>query len=118
MVKPGSDSRTDILKANELWGKYQERYNNTLNMEIFNKPEAITSENILQHMRDGYRGVANINVNNNSYQHSVVIKRIVERTVIKMNGSVTTRLIYNVMDPANTFTSISLKSILELLFIK
>jgi len=40
------------------------------------------------------------------------MKNIVERTVIKIGGNTTKSLIYNVMDPAGSFVSISPNRIL------
>ncbi|MDR2954385.1 MAG: hypothetical protein LBV43_04825 [Prevotella sp.] len=110
LVAPGSDPITTPVGDAHTWTAYS----NASGRSVLGDAEKATSlPRILSDMQNGNR-VA-INLNTGKVGHSVVMQRITQQTVTKINGNVSQKLLYYVMNPARGgyITQISGRSIIN-----
>jgi RHS repeat-associated protein len=96
----------------DVWSAYGNRSGHLITGEI-PSPGVNSPANVLSNMQSGNR-VA-INLSTGDVGHSVVMQRVVQQTATKINGNVTQKLLYYVMNPANggSITRISSRSIIN-----
>ena len=97
LVNFGSDPNIVPLDDVGLWGAYANASGHTVAGEHF---KLISLPTVLSKMQGGARVAINMNMGQ-SVGHSVIMQRIVQKTIIKLNGSVIQKTFYYVMNPAN-----------------
>jgi len=107
----GGDPNTVPLGDITLWDTYTNASGHSLSHNIPTNGEL---SNILSNMQNGNRVALNLRIDGN-VGHSVVMQRVVQQTTTKINGTVSQKLLYYVMNPANggSITRISSHSILS-----
>jgi len=107
----GGDPNTPLTDV-DVWSAYGKRSGRFVTGEI-PRPSVNSPTNVLSNMQNGNR-VA-INLSTGDVGHSVLMQRVVQQTVTKINGNVTQKLLYFVMNPANggSITRISSRSIIN-----
>jgi RHS repeat-associated protein len=110
----GGDPNTVPLGDVDVWEKYASASKHTLNGEV-GKPSSYYK--IIGDMSKGGRVAINLNTGN--VGHSVVMQRVVERTITKISGKILPKNLYYVMNPGNggSITRISARSISNALHI-
>ena len=93
----GGDPNLDWLHDDTVWREYSEwsglQYGGERTIT------SVTPLRITEKMQNGYR-VA-INLNNSEIGHSVVMDRVVMKTITKISGKTSLRYLYYVMDPSS-----------------
>jgi hypothetical protein len=92
----GGSPNTDPLNSYDVWRAYTSASGHSF---THNVPTNGDFANVLSTMQNG--GRVAINLNAGSVGHSVVMQRVVQQTVTKVNGSVSQKILYYAMNPAN-----------------
>jgi len=109
----GGDPNLVPLEDVKVWSAYGNKSGHFVTGEI-PYPTASSPSNVLSNMQNGNRAAINLQLKGD-IGHSVVMQRVVQQTVTKVNGSVSQKLLYYVMNPANggSITRISSRSIVN-----
>ncbi|MDO4726064.1 MAG: hypothetical protein Q4A56_02430, partial [Porphyromonadaceae bacterium] len=99
LVNPGSDPNTVPLLDADVWSRYAEETGHKFTFELRETSASQKLANILSKMQQGARIPMTISTPNGN--HGVVMQSIVEKITTKLNGSVTSKLLYYVMDSSH-----------------
>ena len=92
----GGDPNTVQLYDTNTWSAYSDASGHQVLGDL-NKTTSLPR--VLSNMQSGNRVSINLNTSNGG--HSVVMQSVVQKTVTKVNGTITQKLLYYVMNPAN-----------------
>ena len=108
---PGLEGNAPLEDV-DVWSAYGNRSGHFVTGEIPG-PGVNSPANVLSNMQSGNR-VA-INLSTGDVGHSVVMQRAVQQTATKINGNVTQKMLYYIMNPASggSITRISSRSIIN-----
>ncbi|MDL2224558.1 RHS repeat-associated core domain-containing protein, partial [Bacteroidales bacterium OttesenSCG-928-M06] len=95
----GGNPNTDALGDGHVWSTYSKASGHGWNFEDRMASPSTKLSNALSNMQKGNRIALNLYVGEGK-GHTAIMQRIVQQTVTKINGSVSQKLLYYVMDPA------------------
>ena len=105
----GGSADTDPLQSGEFWN---DAITNTTGKEV----SVGDLSDVVSTLKDGGR-VAAVLPGSNGVGHSVVIQKVFLQTVVKVNGTATSTVMYRIMDPATgSFRNVPLKDLMYGIF--